>query len=64
MDVQAFVAGTPLAQATSFILDSGSWKFIVQSKDKALMYMKRIIGDGSDTSLWFDPWLQEGTLIQ
>ena len=51
MDVQAFVAGTPLAQATSFILDSGSWKFIVQSKDKALMYMKRIIGDGSDTSL-------------
>ena len=60
---EKYVKDTPITELTCSSLDSGTWKFIVQSKNKALLHMKKIIGDGCDTSLWYDPWLQNGNLI-
>jgi hypothetical protein len=50
-------------EATSSIYDSGTWKDLLNSREKALVYIRKNIGDGKDTSLWFDPWTKDGRLI-
>jgi len=45
------------------LLHSGTWKFIAESKQIAKKYMKVGIGNGEHASLWYDPWLKEGALI-
>ena len=36
----------------------------MQSKELALAHMRKQIGDGTDTSLWFDRWLPQSSLIE
>ena len=50
-------------EAKAKLLDSGSWKQLIGLKDEALGCMKKIIGNCNSTSLWFEPWLDEGRLI-
>jgi len=45
------------------LLDSGTWKFIVASRSLAMMHQRKVIGSGQDTSLWFEPWLDEGRVV-
>ena len=56
-----YVKDPPFALLSCSIMDSGTWKFIVHCSS---LYMRRVIGDGCATSLWFDPWLQNSTLLQ
>lgn len=45
------------------VFDSGTWKHLQSLKGTALLHMRRVIGDGVSTSLWFDPWLSVGRLV-
>ncbi|XP_020249268.1 RHOMBOID-like protein 2 [Asparagus officinalis] len=45
-------------------MDSGTWKHISGLKIKALNCIRKAIGNGESTSLWFDPWLHEGRIIE
>jgi len=58
-----YVKGSPISQLQCTILDSGSWKFIVHCKVLALSYMKKAVGKGADTSLCYDAWLPNGSLL-
>lgn len=44
------------------ILDSGTWKQILVLKSHAMECMRKQIGNGKTTSIWFDPWIEEGRL--
>ena len=39
------------------LTDSGTWKFISEVKQYALESMRREIGNGNSTLLWYEPWL-------
>jgi mannosylglycoprotein endo-beta-mannosidase len=45
------------------IFDSGSWKHLISLKEVALSNMRRKIGNGKDSFLWFDPWVADGRLV-
>lgn len=60
---QHYVGDNHFWQAQVSLLDSGSWKFLLGSKDLAAANMRRVICNGEGTSLWFDPWLSEGRLV-
>lgn len=45
-------------------LDSGTWKSMSNLKSLASQYMIKVIGNGENTDLWYDPWLEEGRLIE
>ena len=49
-------------EAPAHLLQSGTWKFIAGSRMLAKHHMTRCIGNGEDTSSWYDPWMKEGTL--
>ena len=36
----------------------------MENKALALVNMRRQISNGQQTSLWFDPWLQEGRIVE
>ncbi|XP_020243287.1 uncharacterized protein LOC109821515 [Asparagus officinalis] len=59
-----YVRGANFWESTSNLLDSGTWKHISSLKGKALNCIRKTIGNGETTSLWFDPWLQEGRIIE
>ncbi|XP_020266328.1 uncharacterized protein LOC109841800 [Asparagus officinalis] len=59
-----YVRGGNLWNSTSNLLDSGTWKHIYSHKEKALSCIRKTIGNGEATSLWFDPWLQEGRICE
>ena len=42
------------------LLDSGTLKLMTGLKNYAIECMRKVIGNGHDTLLWFDPWLNEG----
>jgi hypothetical protein len=42
--------------------DSGTWKFMKKFSLQAQECMRKVIGNGKSTSLWFEPWLKEGNL--
>ena len=48
--------------STTHPMDSGTWKFLVNKKNEAVLYMRKKIADGHSISLWFDPWLKEGSI--
>jgi len=48
--------------ATASVLDSGTWKMIVQHKGTTLRYLYGVIGNGTDTSLWYDNWVNRNSL--
>jgi len=60
---QKYIKDTPISELTCSLLDSGTWKYNVQSKDKVLLHMKKNIGNGCETYLWYDSWLPKGSLI-
>ncbi|XP_020266403.1 uncharacterized protein LOC109841891 [Asparagus officinalis] len=45
-------------------MDSGTWKYLSGLKFKALNCIRKSIGNGESTSLWFDPWIHEGRIIE
>jgi hypothetical protein len=51
-------------EASIHLLDSGTWKHLIALKPQAMAYMRKQIGNGKDTSIWFDPWLDEGRLSE
>ena len=38
-------------------------KFIASSREVAKLYMRKEIGTGQGTSLWFDPWMATGSIV-
>ncbi|XP_020250145.1 uncharacterized protein LOC109827551 [Asparagus officinalis] len=48
--------------APAHAMDSGTWKFFSGLKSKAMCCIRKSIGNGETTSLWFDPWVLEGRL--
>ena len=58
-----YVKDSNFWEAPMHLLHSGTWKFIAESKQIAKKYMKVGIGNGEHASLWYDPWLKEGALI-
>jgi len=53
----------PLNLVTASLLDSGTWKLIVEHKEKALRKMVKRIGSGVDTYLWYDNWIRNISLL-
>ena len=53
-----------LWNANSHLLDSGTWKMNTKKKQEGQLYIKKTIGNGRNTSLWYDPWLQEGIVAE
>ena len=51
-----------ISQAISS-LDSGSWKWIITSRDKALQWTIRKLGNSLDTLIWYDTWIPLGSLL-
>ncbi|XP_020245010.1 uncharacterized protein LOC109823135 [Asparagus officinalis] len=58
-----YIKGGNFWDATSNILDSGTWKHLSNTKSKALECIRKSIGNGETTSIWFDPWIQEGRIV-
>ena len=58
-----YMKGKHIAEADSTLLDSGTWKWITGSKERALQYMHRIILNEKDTLIWHDAWLKGGKLL-
>ncbi|XP_020263024.1 uncharacterized protein LOC109839002 [Asparagus officinalis] len=48
--------------APAHAMDSGTWKLLAGIKPKAMCCIRKSIGNGETTSLWFDPWILEGRL--
>ena len=46
------------------LLDLGTWKFVAGNRGIAKPYIRRRIGNRETTSLWYDPWLKDGALIE
>lgn len=44
--------------------DSWMWKKLLWTKDQFEPFIKRIIGSGTSTSFWYDPWHPWGILIK
>jgi len=45
------------------VLDSGYWKQIISMKHHATQCMKKQIGSGQDTQLWYEPLRNEGRIV-
>jgi len=45
------------------LTDSGTWKFMTELHHYAKSNMMKVIGNGSSTLLWHDPWTNEGRLV-
>ncbi|XP_020271020.1 uncharacterized protein LOC109846208 [Asparagus officinalis] len=58
-----YIKGQSLWDAPVNILDSGTWKHLTSLKSTALSCIRKAIGNGETTTLWFDPWIQEGRII-
>ncbi|XP_020243282.1 uncharacterized protein LOC109821509 [Asparagus officinalis] len=58
-----YTRGKNLWDAPVNTLDSGTWKHLTSLKSTALSCVRKTIGNGETTSLWFDPWIQEGRII-
>ena len=52
-----YLKGLHLYQASSSLLDSGSWKWICSMKDQELSYMAKKLGNGKECSVVFNRWL-------
>ncbi|XP_020258784.1 uncharacterized protein LOC109835211 [Asparagus officinalis] len=59
-----YIRGDNFWESNTNLLDSGTWKHISSLKNQALKCIMKSIGNGETTSLWFDPWLQEGRIIE
>jgi len=51
-------------EAPVHLLHSGTWKFKAGSTLLAKKQMKKCIENGENSSLWYDPWLKEGALVE
>jgi len=49
-------------EAPVSLLQYGTWKFIAGCRDLAILHFRKAIGNGNTTSLWFDPWMAEGSI--
>ena len=49
-------------EAPVHLLDSGTWKFVAGSRERAKKHFRRRMGNRKDTSLWFGPWIKDGAL--
>ena len=58
-----YLKGKHISEATFTLMDSGTWKWIIQSKEKAMQVMTRKLSNGQNTMLWHDTWLQGGKLL-
>lgn len=57
-----YLKGIPLALVKKGPNDSHFWKWLMKVKDHFLKYRKKIIGNGEDTSFWFDTWCGDSPL--
>ena len=58
--------GKQISEAQCTLLDSGTWKWIIQSKTNALHMLCKKVGNGQesqDTYIWLDSWLPMGKLL-
>ena len=51
-------------EALVSLLDSSTWKFIATYRVLAQTHIRRRIGNWQTSSLWFDPWLEEGRIAE
>jgi len=52
-----------LTEAGCNRLDSGTWKWVINSRNTALQWIVRKLDNGQDTSIWYDSWTPIGKLI-
>ncbi|XP_020266263.1 uncharacterized protein LOC109841729 [Asparagus officinalis] len=57
-----YVRGGNIWDTPAHAMDSGTWKLLAGIKSKAMCCIRKSIGNGETTSLWFDPWILEGRL--
>jgi hypothetical protein len=58
-----YLKGSSFWESSSRLLDSGTWKLMTGLIDIAQSCMRKRIGNGHDTLLWYDPWVKEGRLV-
>ena len=56
-----YLKNNSIWDVSATLLDSSTWKLILSSKDLASTNIMKIIGNGC--SLWYDPWLPSGRLV-
>jgi len=46
------------------INSSSTWKTILKAKTIGQKFIRRIITDGENTSLWFNPWINDKLMVE
>ena len=59
----SYLKKAPVNAVDASISYSNTWKMIVQHREVAMKRMIKKIGNGSDTYLWYDNWLDNNSLL-
>ena len=63
MDASNYLKVKHISEAQCTLLDSGTCKWIIQSKTNALQVICKKVGNRQDAYIWLDSWLSMGKLL-